>query len=243
MRKRITFKKRLVEIEMAEACISNDFEHINISQRDVKGYNFEVRVNNVFKNIGIEYTSNPLQNIALWKRYQGIGTDFKIPLWNWEIEAKYSDAKIFPSWIDRSWIPRFKNGTFKVTVHNRGMKLSTNSLEKCFIRDIYLVEIGYLRYVLKAEMKHRLEANKVFEPKNTKKQDTKNQNSEKQKQNSEIEGLEPESSKSSATFRNKIETKLKKVSMNLLSSARMLVLKLWKASRRVFYGCSQRVSI
>jgi hypothetical protein len=224
-------------------CKSIDLENINVSERDIKGYRFEFETDSVLHSLKIEYLSNPLQSIELWKRYQGKGSDFKIPLWNWEIEAKCSDGKVFPSWIDRSWIPRFKNGTFKVTVHNRGMKLSTNSLERCFIHDIYLVEIGYLRYVLKAEMKYRSRANKLLEAKNTKKQDTKNQNSEKQKQNSEIEGLEPESSKSSATFRNKIETKLKKVSMNLLSSARMLVLKLWKASRRVFYGCSQRVSI
>jgi len=38
----------------------------------------------------------------------------------------------------------------------------------------------------------------------------------------------------SSTFRDKFKTKLKLVSMNLLSSVRMLVLKLWKASKRVF---------
>jgi len=147
---------------MSQANNTNDLENINVSVRDIKGFNFESRVDTVLNDIGVSYLSNPLDNIKEWKSRQGKGSDFKIPLWNWEIESKFSDGKVFPSWIDRDWIPRFKNGTFKVTVHNRGMKLSTNSLERCFIHDIYLVEIGYLRYVLKAEIKAR--ANKVLEP-------------------------------------------------------------------------------
>jgi hypothetical protein len=217
---------------MSQACEIEDLRDINVSERDIKGYKFEVRVDNVLKNIGIEYISNPLQNMKLWKRYQRVGSDFKIPSLNWELEAKYSEAKIFPSWIERDYIPRFRVGSFRVTVYNETMKWTTSSLEKCFIHDIYLIEIGYLRYVLKAEMKHRLEANKVLEPnsskdieaKNTKKQDTKNQNIEKQKQKSEIEGLELISSKSSATFKDKFKTKLAKIGrflgegMNLLSN-------------------------
>jgi hypothetical protein len=117
---------------MSETYLSNDFEHINISERDLKGFNFEVKVNSVLNDVGITHLSNPLDDIKQWKSRQGKGSDFKIPLWNWEIEAKYSDGKVFPSWIDRDWIPRFKNGTFRVTVHNRGMKLSTNSLETMF---------------------------------------------------------------------------------------------------------------
>jgi hypothetical protein len=148
--------------------ITSYFEDISISQRDVKGYNFEVRVDNVLRNIGIEYISNPLQNIALWKRHQGVGTDFKIPSWNWEIEAKYSDAKIFPSWIKRDYMPRFSKNSFKVTVHNKDMKLTNSSLELCFLYDIYLVEIGCLKYVLKAEIKARTKANKLIEANSTK---------------------------------------------------------------------------
>jgi len=277
--------------------ITSYFGDINISQRDVKGYNFEVRVDNILKNIGIEYTSNPLQNMKLWKRYQGVGTDFKIPSLNWELEAKYSEAKIFPSWIERDYIPRFRVGSFRVTVYNETMKWTTSSLEKCFIHDIYLVEIGYLRYVLKAEIKARSRANKLIEAKsnekeatnskneaknskreldcsnlekersqknetiteektnkvlepnsskdieatkavsyessetvdvqNTKNQSTKNQNSEKEKQKSGIEGLEPRSSKSSATFKDKFRTKLRSTFVNLLSGIEMLFSKIW----------------
>jgi hypothetical protein len=159
---------------MSQACEIEDLRDINVSERDIKGYRFELETDSVLHSLKIEYLSNPLQSIELWKRYQGKGSDFKIPSWNWELEAKYSEGKVFPSWIDRDWIPRFKNGTFRVTVHNKGMKLSTNSLERCFIHDIYLIEIGYLRYVLKAEIKARSRANKLNEANSTKNSSTKN---------------------------------------------------------------------
>jgi hypothetical protein len=148
----------------------------------------------------IEYLSNPLQSIELWKRYQGKGTDFKIPLWNWEIESKYSKGKVFPSWIDRDWITRFKNGTFRVTVHNRGMKLSTNSLERCFIHDIYLVEIDYLKYVLKVEMKHRSRANKLLEAKNSKRELDPSNLEKERSQNNEARTKEKTESSTSREY-------------------------------------------
>jgi hypothetical protein len=149
------------------ASLDIDSGNKNVSQRDAKGYNFEVKVNNVLNDVGITYLSNPLNNIKEWKSRQGKGSDFKIPLWNWEIEAKYSDAKIFPSWIKRDYIPRFSKNSFKLVVHNEAMKLTNGSLELCFLYDIYLVEIGYLKYVLKIEMKHRQEGNKLLEAKNS----------------------------------------------------------------------------
>jgi hypothetical protein len=212
---------------MSQACEIEDLRDINVSERDIKGYNFEVRVDNVLKNIGIEYISNPLQNMKLWKRYQRVGSDFKIPSLNWELEAKYSEAKIFPSWIERDYIPRFRVGSFRITVYNETMKWTTSSLEKCFIHDIYLVEISYLKYVLKAEIKHREDANKLLEAKNIKNQSTEKQNTEKQKQKSEIEGLELISSKSSSTFKDKFRTKLRLAFLNLLSKTKMLVLNLF----------------
>jgi hypothetical protein len=224
---------------MSEASITKDFEDINISQRDVKGFNFESRVDTVLNDIGVSYLSNPLDNIKEWKSRQGKGSDFKIPLWNWEIESKYSDGKVFPSWIDRDWIPRFKNGTFRVTVHNRGMKLSTNSLERCFIHDVYLVEIDYLKYVLKAEIKARSRANKLVKAKNSKKEldcsnleKERSQNNEartKEKTNGltfkEISYSSKEISCSEQEFSP--SKRLKIVCMNLFLQIKRLALKLW----------------
>jgi hypothetical protein len=177
---------------MSEACITNHFEHINISQRDAKGYNFEVKVNNVLNDVGITYLSNPLNNIKEWKSRQGKGSDFKIPLWNWEIEAKYSNAKIFPSWIKRDYIPRFSKNSFKVVVHNEDMKLTNGSLELCFLYDVYLVEIDYLKYVLKAEIKARSRANKLIEANNSKSKVPNNINLKNTNLNIDIKNIETE---------------------------------------------------
>ena len=198
------------ETKAQKACI--ECEDINVSNRDILGFNFEVRIDKILKNMQINYISNPLQNMALWKRHQGIGSDFKIPSWNWEIEAKYSNAKIFPSWIDRDWIPRFKNGSFRVTVHNRGMKLSTNSLERCFIHDIYLVEIGYLRYVLKGKIKHKSRGNKVLEPTSRNKEYG---SLESRSGGFNSEGLNVESPKLSSTLKNKIRWEIRKISKSI----------------------------
>jgi hypothetical protein len=231
---------------MSEAKNTKDLENINVSVRDIKGFNFESRVDTVLNDIGVSYLSNPLDNIKEWKSRQGKGSDFKIPLWNWEIESKYSDGKVFPSWIDRDWITRFKNGTFRVTVHNRGMKLSTNSLERCFIHEIYLVEIDYLKYVLKAEIKARSRANKPLEVKSSEKHLEVEYGSKKyDSKNRYPEGLEPRGSKSSATFKDKFRTKLRSAFLNLLSEIEMLFQKLLieEHLRRVFHGCSQRMSV
>jgi hypothetical protein len=130
---------------MSQANITKDLTDISFTTRDVKGFNFESRVDTVLNDIGVSYLSNPLDNIKEWKSRQGKGTDFKILSWNWELEAKYSDAKIFPSWIKRDYIPRFSKDSFKVVVHNEYMKLTTGSLELCFLYDIYLLEILIFR--------------------------------------------------------------------------------------------------
>jgi hypothetical protein len=144
--------------------------NVCLTDREIKGYNFETRVDNILRQSNIVYNGNPLGNTYEWKRRQGKGSDFKIPYWNWEMEAKSSNGKVFPSWIIRDWIPRFKKNSFKVTIYNETMKLPTKSLELCFNHDIYLVSIDMLGYVLKTEKKRRvgnklIEANKPIESK------------------------------------------------------------------------------
>jgi hypothetical protein len=163
---------------------------------------------------------------------------------NIELEAKSGYAKIYKSWILRDWITRFSyHNETRIVIVKPTLKLSDKCLELLFNYDINVVYPDSISYIVK-------KGNKLIEAKNVKqdikKQNIENQNSEKQKKNSGIEGLEPRSSKSSATFRDKFRTKLAKIGrllgviMNLLSSIRMLALKLWKEEhlRRVFYGCS-----
>lgn len=81
-----------------------------LTPREQKGINFERRVKNQLDMFGFYNEWNPL----------GKGSDFKVG--NIEVEAKFSHAVIYPSWILRDWIPRFR-GEHKVVVINRGMKL------------------------------------------------------------------------------------------------------------------------
>jgi hypothetical protein len=147
---------------------SNLINLCSLTEREIKGYNFEAKVDNILRQSSIIYNGNPLNNVYEWKRRQGKGSDFKIPQWNWEMEAKSSNGKVFPSWIIRDWIPRFKKNSFKVTIYNETMKLPSKSLELCFNHDIYLVSIDMLGYVLKTEKKRR-EGNKLIEANRTNK--------------------------------------------------------------------------
>jgi hypothetical protein len=210
--------------------IKTNLMDISFTSRDVIGFNFEVLTSKLLDRYGIEYNSNVLGNIIEWKKHQGKGVDFKISELNIELEAKSGYAKIFKSWILRDWIPRFSyHNEVRIVIVKPTLKLSDQCLELLFYYNINLIYPDSLSYLVKR-------GNKLLEVQNTKKEGSKNQDVEKQKQRSEIEGLELMSSKSSSTFRDKFRTKLKQVSMNLLSSARMLVLKLWKEEhlRRVF---------
>jgi len=219
--------------------IESNSEDINFSNRDILGFNFEVRIDNILKNMEINYISNPLQNMALWKRHQGIGSDFKIPSWNWELESKYSEAKIFPSWINRDWIPRFDKHSFKVIVHNKEMKLTNKDLELCFLNDIYLVEISFLKYVLKTKMK----GNKVTEPDKANKESGKVQSSNKETESVGSESLRPKSFKSSSTFRDKFKLKVKELAKLVGETFKVGILNLLSEMSRLWNDTSGNVSL
>jgi hypothetical protein len=229
--------------------IESNSEDINFSNRDILGFNFEVRIDNILKNMEINYISNPLQNMALWKRHQGIGSDFKIPSWNWELESKYSEAKIFPSWINRDWIPRFDKHSFKVIVHNKEMKLTNKDLELCFLNDIYLVEISFLKYVLKTKMKNNkvlepnssksIEANKLLEGISSVLDGSLDSSKDDRTGKTEDESVSSETFRpKSPAFRDKFKLKVKELAklvgetfkvgiLNLLSWIKTLALSLW----------------
>ena len=205
---------------MSEANITKDLTDISFSTRDVIGYSFEVLTSKLLGRYKIEYNSNPLGSIIEWKKYQGKGVDFKIPELNIELEAKSGYARIFKSWILRDWISRFSySNETRIVIVKPTLKLSKQCLELLFNYGINVVYPDSISYLLKR-------GNKLLEVQNTKNQSTKNQNSEKKKQKSGIEGLEPRSSKSSATFKDKFRTKLRSAFLNLLSEIEMLFQKL-----------------
>jgi hypothetical protein len=207
---------------MSEACISNDFEHINISQRDVKGYYFEVLVSKLLNKSGIDYTANPLDDIKVWKQYQGKGSDFKIPSLNIELEAKSGYAKIFKSWTLRDWITRFsyRNET-RVIVVKPTLKLSDQCLDLLFYYNINIIYPDSISYLIGR-------GNKPLEVDSIKKYLELGEGNKKYDSESKCpQGLEPVSSKSSATFKDKVKTKLRSAFVNLLSGIEMLFSKIW----------------
>jgi hypothetical protein len=220
---------------MSQAVGIEDLRDINVSERDIKGYRFEVLVSKLLDKSGIDYSANPLNSIKVWKQYQGRGSDFKILSLNIELEAKSGYARIFKSWIMRDWIPRFSyHNEIRVIILKPTLKLSSKVFDLLFSYNINLIypdSISYLigkgNKVLEPNSSKSIEANKLLEAENIKNQSTEKQNTEKQKQKSEIEGLELISSKSSSTFKDKFRTKLRLAFLNLLSKTKMLVLNLF----------------
>ena len=88
-----------------------------LTERELKGKNFENLIEKKLSSANVLYERNS---------NRGKGVDFRVE--GIEVEAKYSHAKIFPSWIKRDWISRFsKNAKTKVVVTNKGMKLTEES--------------------------------------------------------------------------------------------------------------------
>jgi hypothetical protein len=221
---------------MAEAYITKDLTNISFTPRDVVGYSFEVLTSKLLDRYGIEYNSNPLRSIIEWKKYQGRGVDFKIPELDIELEAKSGYAKIFKSWILRDWITRFsyRNET-RIVIVKPTLKLSNQCLELLFNYGINVVYPDSISYLLKR-------GNKVVQLHSS---ENNNSLEFRSGRGLKIEGLEPVSSKSSATFKDKFRTKLRSAFVNLLSEIEMLFQKLLieEHLRRVFHGCSQRMSV
>lgn len=93
------------------------------SARDIKGHNFEglVRLK----------TSKFLMGCEIVHPRRGADFQFlSYPQLGLELECKFSHAKIFPCWIKRDWLPRFKPSTRnKVVVCNRGIQLGKKAMQ------------------------------------------------------------------------------------------------------------------
>ncbi|MEM1551722.1 MAG: hypothetical protein QXH03_03535 [Candidatus Bathyarchaeia archaeon] len=125
----------------------------SFSSRDVKGYNGEVDIYHKLLHYNVKFTCNPLESIDIWKRYQGIGSDFKIESFNIELEVKNIEGKVFPSWIKRDWIPRFSfHNENRIVAIPKSTKLSTNSLELLFIYNIHIIYYDSLKYLIPNNM-------------------------------------------------------------------------------------------
>jgi len=131
------------------------------SDRDIKGYNGELLVKNKLDCLDCSYKSNPLDNILVWKQYQAKGPDFRVN-GNIELEVKNTDRRIFPSWIIRDWIPRFSyHNETRVASAPIGIKLSVQSMELLFNRNINLCYFDSLKYLTPNRANKLVEATDV----------------------------------------------------------------------------------
>ncbi|MEM3713917.1 MAG: hypothetical protein QXF82_03090 [Nitrososphaeria archaeon] len=123
-------------------------ERSEYTYRQLLGYQHELSVSACLFNYDplLEvYSPNCLSDIHEYVKTQGLGSDFTIPQLNIELESKYSEGKIFPSWIIRDWLPRFKDKlSLHLVVHNPELKLTEESRRMLIDNHVLTIELNYL---------------------------------------------------------------------------------------------------
>jgi hypothetical protein len=91
--------------EPKTACSKLDFENLKLTEREWKGYVFEVEVQNLLANLGFSFEANPVSEYA-WK-HNNIRHRLDIILSNGiRIECKHIDGRVYLSWFKRDWLPK-----------------------------------------------------------------------------------------------------------------------------------------
>jgi hypothetical protein len=76
-----------------------------LTEREFKGYFFEIEVQNLLSNLGSSYEANPVSEYA-WKK-ENVHHKVDITLANGlRIECKAIDGKVYLSWFKRDWLPK-----------------------------------------------------------------------------------------------------------------------------------------
>ena len=121
-----------------------ELKDLKLTEREWKGYVFEVEVQNLLVKLGFSYEANPVSEHA-WK-HENIRRKADITLANGvKIECKNIDGKVFLSWFKRDWLPK---GSC-VFVFKGDLKLSPAIIEQYHpvLVHYFLLSI-YLRYEL-----------------------------------------------------------------------------------------------
>jgi hypothetical protein len=119
-----------------------DFENLKLTEREWKGYVFEVEVQNILANLGFSFEANPVSEYA-WK-HENIRHKVDIVLANGlRIECKHIDGRVYLSWFRRDWKPK---GTC-IFVYRGDLKLSPSIHSKYhpIVFHYFLLPV-YLRY-------------------------------------------------------------------------------------------------
>jgi hypothetical protein len=125
-----------------KTCSKLDFEDLNLTMREFKGYSFEVEVQNLLSNLGYAFEANPVSEHA-WK-HNNIRHKVDIILANGiKIECKHIDGRVYLSWFRRDWKPK---GTC-IFVYRGDLKLSPSIYSEYhpIVLHYFLLPV-YLRY-------------------------------------------------------------------------------------------------
>jgi len=84
---------------------NSELKDLKLTEREWKGYVFEVEVQNLLVKLGFSYDANPI-NEYTWK-HDNIHHKVDITLANGlRIECKHIDGKVYLSWFKRDWLPK-----------------------------------------------------------------------------------------------------------------------------------------
>jgi hypothetical protein len=121
-------------------CSKLHFKDLKLTEREWKGYVFEVEVQNLLANLGFSFDANPVSEYS-WK-HSNIRHKVDIVLVDGlRIECKHIDGKVYLSWFKRDWLPK---GSC-VFVFKGDLKLSPAIIEQyhpvlvhCSLLPVYL---------------------------------------------------------------------------------------------------------
>jgi len=84
--------------------------------RDQKGFPFELEVQKGLDSLKVPFLGNP-QTFEEWKKNKGKGADIILSIA--EVECKFLTKKVYPSWILKDYVTRFKfNRKYAIVVVN-----------------------------------------------------------------------------------------------------------------------------
>jgi len=132
----------------------------DIRSRDQKGFDFELTVMRALDKINnLRYRANP-RTFYEWKHTIALGADIILPFA--EVECKFLKSRVYKSWIERDYIPRF-NGYAKdqIIVTNWKWYIPIDCRKLLYRYKIKVMDLGdFITYVMNKLKKLKSKGNK-----------------------------------------------------------------------------------
>lgn len=128
--------------------------------RDRKGFDFEVRAVDGLRNAKVTFKANDTSNFSEWLKNKGKGADILLP--DAEVECKFITKRVYKSYIDRDWIPRFDfNKKYAIIVTNNKWLIPKEERIRMYKKGIQIKEIfEFLWWCIKHYSSKKYKANK-----------------------------------------------------------------------------------